>query len=166
MSHSPFLQRAQRGFTLIELMIVVAIMGILSVMVIPSYQDRVIRTQVGEGLNLAEFVRQSVQTYYSKRGRLPADNAALGLPESTKIIGNYVSDMAVHDGVVVITFGNRVNRFIAGKKLTLRPAVVDGYPVVPIAWICGNASVPDKMQVRGNNDTDIPAPHLPLDCRM
>jgi type IV pilus assembly protein PilA len=155
-----------RGFTLIEVMIVVAVLGILSMMAIPSYQDRVIRTQVGEGLNLAEFVRQSVQDYYKKNHRLPADNAAIGLPDSKLIIGNYVSDVAVRDGVVVITYGNRVNRFIAGKKLTLRPAVVEGHPVVPIAWICGNASVPQKMQVRGKNDTDIPGPHLPIDCRM
>ncbi len=157
---------SQRGFTLIELMIVIVILGILSVMAIPSYQDRVIRTQVGEGLNLAEFVRQSVQEYYKKNRRMPADNAVLGLPESSKIVGNYVSNLAVQDGVVVITFGNRVNRFILGKKLSLRPAVVDGYPVVPIAWVCGNASVPEKMQVRGKNDTDILGPHLPLDCRM
>ncbi|MBP1682166.1 MAG: pilus assembly protein PilA [Proteobacteria bacterium] len=157
---------SSRGFTLIELMVVVAIMGILSVMVIPSYQDRVIRTQVGEGLNLSEFVRQAVQEYHRKNHRLPADNAALGLPASSLIVGNYVSEISVRDGVVLITYGNRVNRFIAGKRLSLRPAIVDGYPVVPIAWVCGNASVPEKMQVRGHNDTDLPAPHLPLDCRM
>ena len=158
--------RSSRGFTLIELMVVVAIMGILSVMVIPSYQDRVIRTQVGEGLNLAEFVRQSVQEYYRKNHRLPADNAALGLPASSLIVGNYVSDVVVRDGAVLITYGNRVNRFIAGKRLSLRPALVEGHPVVPIAWVCGNASAPDKMRLHGSNATDIPAPHLPLDCRM
>lgn len=158
--------RLLRGFTLIELMIVVAIMGILSVMAVPAYQDRVIRVQVGEGLNLAEFVKHSVQDYYTKYHRFPADNKAAGLPNSGKIVGNYVSDILVHDGVVTITFGSRVNRFIAGKKLVLRPAVVEGAPVVPIAWVCGTASVPEKMKVYGSNDTDIPGPHLPLDCRM
>lgn len=161
-----FQKSLSRGFTLVELMIVVAIMGILSVMAVPSYQDRVIRTQVGEGLNLAEFVRQSVQEYYKKNHRLPPDNTALGLPPGGKIIGTYVTDLTVREGVIVVTFGNRVNRFIAGKKLSLRPAVVEGYPVVPISWVCGNASAPDKMQVHGKNDTDLPGPHLPLDCRM
>lgn len=154
------------GFTLIELMIVVAILGVLSVIAVPTYQDRVIRTQVGEGLNLAEFVKQSIQAYYTKNHRFPADNAAAGLPESSKIVGNYVTDVMVQEGAVVITYGSRVNRFIDKKKLTLRPAIVEGHPVVPIAWVCGNASVPEKMKVRGRNDTDIPPPQLPIDCRM
>lgn len=158
--------KLQQGFTLIELMIVVAIMGILATMAMPSYQDRVIRTQVSEGINLAEFVRESVQEFYRKNRRFPADNAALGLPQSSQIVGNHVSSVAVVEGAVVITYGNRVNRFIAGKKLALRPAVVSGHPVVPIAWVCGNASAPEKMQVAGRNDTDIPATQLPIDCRM
>lgn len=156
----------QSGFTLIELMIVVAILGILSVIAVPTYQDRVIRAQVGDGLNLAEFVKQSIQIYYTKNHHFPADNTAAGLPESSKIVGNYVTNMQVREGAVVITFGSRVNRFIADKKLTLRPAIVEGHPVVPIAWVCGNASVPAKMQVRGRNDTDIPPSQLPIDCRM
>lgn len=159
-------KKLQHGFTLIELMIVVAIMGVLATMAMPSYQDRVIRTQVSEGINLAAFVRESVQEYYRKNRRFPADNAALGLPPSSQIVGNHVSSVAVVEGAVVITYGNRVNRFIAGKKLTLRPAVVSGHPVVPIAWVCGNASAPEKMQVAGRNDTDIPATQLPIDCRM
>jgi len=72
----------------------------------------------------------------------------------------------VHEGAVVITFGNHVNRFIDKKKLTLRPAIVEGHPIVPIAWVCGNASVPEKMKARGRNDTDIPPPQLPIDYRI
>ena len=156
----------QNGFTLIELMIVIAILGILSVIAVPTYQDRVIRVQVSEGINLAEFVKQSVQSYYTKNHRFPADNVSAGLPEGGLIVGNYVAGMQVEQGAVVITYGNRVNRFIANKKLTLRPAIVEGHPIVPIAWICGNATVPGKMQVHGQNATDIPSPHLPIDCRM
>lgn len=159
-------RKSRNGFTLIELMIVVAILGILSVIAVPTYQDRVIRTQVSEGLNLAEFVKQSVQAYYTKNHRFPADNKGAGLPEGSKIVGNYVANVQVHDGAVVIIFGNRVNRFIADKKLTLRPAIVEGHPVVPIAWVCGNASVPARMQVRGRNDTDIAPSQLPIDCRI
>lgn len=159
-------RESQNGFTLIELMIVVAIMGILSVIAVPTYQDRVIRAQVEEGMVLSKFVQQSVQTYYTKHHRLPANNAAAGLPGSDKIMGNYVVDVQVRDGAVVVTFGNRVNRFIDKKKLTLRPAIVEGQPVVPIAWVCGNASVPGKMKVGGRNDTDIPPSQLPIDCRI
>lgn len=153
------------GFTLIELMIVVAIITILTTMALPSFQDRVIRTQVGEGLVLADFVKQSIAAQYAKTQRMPKDNASAGLPPADRIVGNYVSNIAVQDGSVVITFGQQSNRYLAGKKLSLRPAVVENYPAVPIAWVCGMAGVPDKMKVMGNNETNLPLPHLPIDCR-
>jgi type IV pilus assembly protein PilA len=161
-----FNRKLPKGFTLIELMIVVAILGILSVIAVPTYQDRVIRAQVTEGLILAEFAQQSIQAYYKKTHSFPADNAAAGLPGSGKIVGSYVTDVHVADGAVVITYGNRVNRFIDQKKLTLRPAIVEGYPVVPISWVCGSAAVPGKMKVKGKNVTNIPPSQLPIDCRM
>jgi type IV pilus assembly protein PilA len=155
----------RRGFTLIELMIVVAIIGILSTMALPSYQDRIIRTQVSEGIGLAEFVRQSVTAHYIRNKRMPKDNGAAGLPEPGLIVGNYVSAVAVQDGAITITFGNRSNRNLSGKKVVLRPAIVPGHAVVPIAWVCGNAGVPEKMTVLGENGTTLPGPHLPIDCR-
>jgi len=153
------------GFTLIELMIVIAIIGIMATYALPSFQDRVIRAQVSEGLGLAEFARQSVQAYYSKNRRMPKDNAEAGLPPADRIIGNYVASVAVSDGAIVMTFGNRSNRNIVGKKLSLRPAVVEGYPSVPLSWVCGSTTAPDKMRVLGANQTDLPAPLLPIDCR-
>jgi len=153
------------GFTLIELMIVVAIIGILASLAMPTYQDRVIRAQVSEGIALSDFVRQSIGAYYSRNKRMPKNNAAAGLPDAAKIVGNYVSEIVVQDGVISITFGNRSNRNLSGKKIALRPAIVDGAPMVPIAWVCGNASVPDKMKVIGENGTTLPGPHLPIDCR-
>lgn len=153
------------GFTLIELMIVIAIITILTTMAVPSFQDRVIRTQVGEGLALADFVKQSIAAQYARTQRMPRDNAGAGLPPPERIVGNYVSNVAVRDGSIVITFGQQSNRYLAGKKLSLRPAVVEHYPVVPIAWVCGLAGVPDKMKVIGNNETNLPLPHLPMDCR-
>lgn len=157
--------RRKSGFTLIELMIVIAIIGILASIALPTYQDRVIRTQVSEGIALSDFVRQAIGSYYSRNRRMPKDNAAAGLPEAGRIVGNYVSEVAVQDGVISITFGNRSNRNLSGKKVALRPAVVQGYPVVPIAWVCGNASVPEKMKVIGENGTTLPGPHLPIECR-
>jgi len=153
------------GFTLIELMIVIAIIGMMATYALPSFQDRVIRAQVSEGVGLAEFARQSVQAYYSKNRRMPKDNAAAGLPPADKIIGNYVAGVAVRDGAIVITYGNRSNRNIVGRKLAVRPAAVEGYPSVPLSWVCGRAPGPDKMSLAGANETDLPAELLPLDCR-
>lgn len=159
------MRRTHRGFTLIELMIVVAIIGILATLALPSYQDRVIRAQVGEASNLAELGRNAVQAFYAKNRRMPRDNGEAGLPEGSNIVGNYVTRVAVAGGAVVVTFGNRVNANIEGKRLTWRPAVMEAHPVVPIAWVCGNATAPAKMKLLGENDTTLANPYLPIDCR-
>ena len=159
------LKRTSAGFTLIELMIVIAIIGILATMAMPTFQDRVIRAQVAEALNLADFAKQGIAAFYAKARRMPRDNAEAGLPPGDKIMGNYVTDVSVKDGAIVVTMGNRSNAHIEGKKLALRPAVVEGHPAVPIAWVCGNAPAPGKMKVLGTNETTLPGPHLPIDCR-
>jgi type IV pilus assembly protein PilA len=153
------------GFTLIELMIVVAIMGVLATLAIPSYQDRVIRSQVTEGLQLAEFAKQAIAEHYAKTRNLPPNNQVAGLPPGDRIVGNYVTSLVVKSGAVHVQFGNLSNRNLTGKTLTLRPAVVVDYPQVPIAWVCGTANVPGKMKVQSENATDLPSQHLPLDCR-
>jgi type IV pilus assembly protein PilA len=162
MNHST----SPRGFTLIELMIVIAIIGIMATMAMPSYQDRVIRAQVAEGLALADFVKQAVAAHYTKTQAMPKDNQAAGLPPADHIVGNYVSAISVQSGVIVITFGNQSNRHLAKQKLSVRPATVEGFPQVPIAWICGGAGVPGKMRVQGGNETSLPPTMLPLDCRQ
>ena len=153
-----------KGFTLIELMVVVAIIGILATLSVPSYQDMVIKKQVHEGIEFVGFAKQAVAEYYIKRHSLPANNSSAGLPPREKIIGSFVTLVEVENGAITITYGNRVNRNIMGKKLTLRPAYVEDAKAVPISWVCGAARVPKGLKVINLNHTDFPTSFLPLDC--
>lgn len=153
------------GFTLIELMIVIAIISILSTMALPSYQDRVIRKQIKEGFNLAEIVKDAVEDYYKEKKKMPSTNKDAGLPVPEKIIGNYVKSVSIKNGVIEIMLGNRVNSNVRGKTISIRPAIVTDASIVPIAWIYAYASVPDKMTVIGKNNSSVLPRHLPVNCR-
>ena len=76
-----------------------------------------------------------------------------------------MSAVAIRDGAIHVTFGNRANKLLRGKTLTLRPAVVEDAKIVPVAWVCGYAETPGKITAKGENRTDIPAIYLPLKCR-
>ena len=153
------------GFTAIEMMIVLAVIAILVMMAVPTYQEKAIRDQITEALPIADLAKAPVAAAWAALQKFPDDNAAAGLPVADKIVGNFVSSVRVEKGAIHVTFGNRVNAGIKGKVLTLRPAVVADAPVVPVAWVCGMASVPDKMTVQGENRTDVPAQFLPFRCR-
>ena len=155
----------ETGFTLLELMVVVAIIAILALMTLPSYMDRIVRQQIEAALPLADIAKKPVGEAWGRSQSFPADNAAAQLPVAEKIVNNYVSSLSVHDGVILITFGNSASKAIHGKVLSLRPAVVEDAPVVPVSWVCGSAPGPGKMTVRGDNQTTIPNVFLPLACR-
>ena len=156
---------AEQGFSLLELMIAVSIIAILALLAIPSFQDRIVRPQIVEGIGLANLAKQAVSGFYANTHQLPLDNTVAGLPPADRIVANNVSSIAVRSGAIDITFGNKASGSIAGKVLTLRPAVVPEYPLVPVAWVCGYAAIPDKMTVDSSNATTVPAPLLPLECR-
>jgi len=132
------MKKVQQGFTLIELMIVVAIIGILAAIAIPAYQDYTIRAQVSEGLSLAGGAKAAVTEYFQDRGVLPADNATAGLPAAASIAGDYVSEVRVANGVITVTYsGPDAHSQIAGGNITLTPATTAG----SVNWICGNGSI-------------------------
>ena len=158
--------RAQgQGFTLIEILIVLAGVAILALLALPNYSTRIIQEQIVEALPLADIAKPPVALGWAVTQTFPADNAAAGLPVPEKIVSNLVSSVALEGGVINITFGNRANNQIVGKVLSVRPAVVEDSPIVPITWLCGFAPTPGKMTAKGMNKTSIPMNQLPLRCR-
>jgi type IV pilus assembly protein PilA len=154
-----------RGFTLLEMMVVIGVVAILALMAIPTYQEKFIRDQIAEALPLADIAKPPVALSWTVLQTFPADNATAALPIAEKIVNNYIRSVAVQGGAINITFGNKANNAILGKVLTLRPAVVEDAPVVPVTWVCGYAAAPGKMSVKGENKTNIPPGYLPLRCR-
>jgi len=154
-----------RGFTMIEMMVVVGVIAILALLAIPTYQDKFIRDQIAEALPLADIAKPPVALSWATLQNFPADNAAAGLPVADKIVSNTISSVAVESGAINITFGNKANGAIRGKVLTLRPAVVVDAPIVPVTWVCGYATAPEKMTIKGENKTSVPPGWLPIRCR-
>ena len=134
------MRKMQHGFTLIELMIVVAIIGILAAIAIPAYQDYTIRAQVSEGMNLAAAAKAAVAEDFLNEGAAPVDRTDAGmtaLPGDTQ--GKYVQAVAVANGTIIVTYGNEANAQIMGETLGLVPhESVD----LSVIWQCGAAPVP------------------------
>jgi type IV pilus assembly protein PilA len=146
----------QKGFTLIELMIVVAIIAILAAIAIPAYQDYVVRSQVSEGMSLVDGAKTAVAEFYSNDGHFPANNASAGLAQPSSITGKYTTglgtgtDETAGNGKIKVVFGNKANSKIAGDALVLSAVSHAG----STEWHCaagGGTSLPDK--------------YLPTSCR-
>ncbi|HFC2685070.1 TPA: pilin, partial [Neisseria gonorrhoeae] len=124
----------QKGFTLIELMIVIAIVGILAAVALPAYQDYTARAQVSEAILLAEGQKSAVTEYYLNHGIWPKDNTSAGVASSSSIKGKYVQKVEVNNGVVTATMASSgVNNEIKGKKLSLWAKRENG----SVKWFCG-----------------------------
>ena len=145
------MKNMQKGFTLIELMIVVAIIAILAAIAIPAYQDYTIRSQVSEGMSLSDGAKTAVAEYYSNKGTWPATNAPAGLATSTDIKGSYVSSVAIANGKITATYSStspqKASTKINNKTLILSPIANNG----SVAWTCDTGNVDKK--------------YLPSSCR-
>jgi len=142
------MKKIQKGFTLIELMIVVAIIGILAAIAIPAYQNYIIRAQISEGLTLATRAKTSVSEYYMERGSWPGNNAEAGLADQHDIKGSYTEHMSVDDNVIEIKYGFDASLAIFNEKIELTATTRAG----SVEWTCASA---------GN----IEPSHLPTVCR-
>jgi type IV pilus assembly protein PilA len=152
------------GFSLMEVVVVLAIVAIVATLAVPGLQNGFVRDQIVAAVPLADIARKPVAAQWAATQTLPADNEAAGLPVPDKIVSNHVRAVAIRDGAIHITFGNSAHALIAGKVLTLRPAVVEDAPIVPVAWVCAAAAPPAKMTVKGDDRTDIPQGLLPFNC--
>jgi len=142
------MKEQQHGFTLIELMIVVAIIGILAAVAIPVYQNYIIRAQVSEGLSLAGAAKTAVGEYLMEHGTYPTTNDMAGLSAPANISGNYVDGVTVGAaGVVTVDYGNSAHPSLDPGSLTLTPSENNG----SVSWTCAGVDIADK--------------HLPPICR-
>ncbi len=131
------MKKVQQGFTLIELMIVVAIIGILAAIAIPAYQDYTIRAQVSEGLSLTGAAKVAVTEYWQDRGQFPTDGPTAGLAAADQITGKYVTSVGVASNVITVTYGNDANNAINGATLTLTASTNGG----SVEWTCAGLNI-------------------------
>ena len=135
------MKTVQQGFTLIELMIVIAIIGILAAVALPAYQDYVARAQVAEAMSLGSGLKVAVAESYADKGDFDdADNGSDGIPASTSVTGKYVSGVVVANGLITATMGGDASASITGNTLILSPTTSSG----SLSWTCNTGDLEDK----------------------
>lgn len=126
--------RTHHGFTLIELMIVVAIVAILAAIALPAYRHYLIRAQVSEGLHVANGAGTAVWEYAANHGALPTDNPSAGLPDKEELTGRYVQQVEITAAGILVTYGKEANEAIMGDTLILQPTLTSSLGA--LAWVC------------------------------
>ncbi len=160
--------KSSSGFTLIELMIVVAIIGILASLAVSAYQTYTVRAQVAEGLSMAAVAKAPVVDAYNNFGTAPANRAAAGMPaDPTTTSGKYVSGVDVQNGRIVVQFGGSgAHQDIIGMELSLTPYITQGSTVI---WRCGSAPQPSNGTLLNGGDAHedptVDGRYLPSACR-
>ena len=162
----------QSGFTLLELMIVVAIIGILSALGMSAYQTYTVRSQITAGISLLTAPKSAIVTTYTETGAPPTTRAAAGLTATaTDTQGKYVTSVDITNGVITLTYGFDASAEISGQQLYMTPYASGDNGVV---WRCGNAVVPAGLQPLGTGTavvanyiaTPIDNRYLPAACRQ
>ena len=155
----------QRGFTLMEMLVVLAIIAILATMMVPSQGHRNIQTQVVESVELVDGYKAAIEAYFRAAGSFPADNEQAGMPAPELLMGNYLQRVDVLDGAMHLMMGNKFPASLQGSVVSLRPLLVEGSPSSPISWVCGYDEVPEGMKATADNRTDLEIKYLPLRYR-
>ena len=158
----------QQGFTLTELLIAMAIVGVMAAVAIPTYQNFVLRTQVSEALQLASTLRIGVAEYQANTGAWPQSIKSLGLGQNK--VGNRVIDLRIEDGTIIATFGGTVAPRLNGKTLAMRPGLLVKEDSEHVIWQCGNEQLVEKntkVDFAGTAEvaTSIEDQLLPAECR-
>ena len=157
-------QEKQLGFTLIELMFVVAIIGILAAIAIPAYKDYVTRSKLTEAFVMVSEVKSTVNEFYKATGWMPADNQQAGLAESGAYRGNYVLGVEVENGSIHVKLDSDALD-IEGKWFSLRPQTNEAIATMDIIWACNKSGRIEQLAIHGSNRTDIQDKVLPSQCR-